>query len=120
MPLCATEFQVSAWVVQPAMSLQLSPLSVEYWKSTVPVGALGVSDPGVVIRTVAVAVTACPETVEVGEKITDEDVSAELTTWVTGGAEIDPSKFPSPEYTARTWSPLDVSSKAVAQVAVPL
>ena len=39
------------------MSVHVSPPSVEYWKSTVPVGALGLSCPGAVISRVAVAVT---------------------------------------------------------------
>ena len=45
-PVWLSESQVSVSVVQPAMSVQLSPLLVEYWKSTVPVGALGLSDAG--------------------------------------------------------------------------
>ena len=32
-----------------------------------------------------------------GAGSTDDVVCAVFTTWVTGGAEIDPSKFPSPE-----------------------
>jgi hypothetical protein len=44
-PVWISEFQSSVWTAHPAMSFQLSPPSVEYWKSTVPVGAV-VSVPG--------------------------------------------------------------------------
>jgi hypothetical protein len=57
-PVWLSEFQLRTWAVQLATLLQLSPSSVEYRKSTVPVGTAGLSEPGAVINKVAVAVTA--------------------------------------------------------------
>ena len=91
------ESQTRVSVAQPEMSFQLSPPSVEYWKSTVPVGAPGLSEPGAVINKVAVAVTDWPETELIGASATAVVVCAGFTTWVTGVAEVDPSKLPSPE-----------------------
>jgi hypothetical protein len=79
------------------MPLQVSPPSVEYRKSTDPVGAPVLSEPGAVIDTVAVAVTDWPETELSGARATAVVVCAVFTTWVTGVSEVDPSKLPSPE-----------------------
>ena len=38
-------------------------------------------------------------------------VCAVFTTWVTGVAEVDPSKLPSPEYTAWTSTPEEVAAQ---------
>jgi hypothetical protein len=56
-PVWLPESQLKSWVEHPAMSFQVDPLSLEYWKSTEPDGGDGLSEPGAVINTVAVAVT---------------------------------------------------------------
>ena len=53
LPVPVPESHVRVSVAQPDTSVQVAPLVVEYWNSTVPVGAV-LSVPGGVIATVAV------------------------------------------------------------------
>jgi hypothetical protein len=90
-------FQLRVSAAHPGMTLQMTPASLEYWKSTDPVGASVLSEPGAVIDTDEVAVTGWPETELSGARATAVVVCAGFTTWVTGVREVDPSKLPSPE-----------------------
>jgi hypothetical protein len=62
----------------------------------VPVGATGLSDPGDEIVNPAVAVMVCPVTDGFATAVTDVEVAAEVTVWVTGD-EVDPVKLLSPK-----------------------
>ena len=71
----------------PEMTLE--PLE----KLNVPVG---LPAPGEVTETVAVKMTVWPATLGLAEEVSAVEVAAGLTTWVTG-AEVEPTKFVSPE-----------------------
>jgi hypothetical protein len=71
------------------MPVQVVPPSVEYWRTTDPVGTPSPSVPGELIDTVAVAMNDWPETELKGARATAVVVGARFTTWVTGVTEVD-------------------------------
>jgi hypothetical protein len=77
-------------------SFQVVPPSAEYWKSTVPEGPAGMSDPGAVTETVALSPMGCPDTETPGVAVIDVEVPAGPTASVALG-EVDMPKFGSPE-----------------------
>jgi len=78
-----------------AVSTQVVPPSSDDWKSTVAVGAVGLSEPGGSIDTVAVAVTGWPVTAGIGAIARLVLVAAWLIA-TSADAEVDGSKLVSP------------------------
>jgi hypothetical protein len=89
-PVWLVAFHTRGSAVHPATTFQTVPPSTAERNATVPAGAPWLSEPGVVIDTVAVDVNAWPDTELGDDRSTDALVCARFTTWVTGMADVDP------------------------------
>jgi hypothetical protein len=101
------------------MVVKVIPPLLDSWKATEPAGFVGVSEPGAIMDTVAVAVTGWPEPTGFGATFKPVEVAACPTSSSPDAVDVAPVNLESPEYMARICTPSEEVPYAAVQPAVP-